>query len=111
MFPERHGYTLRSFLSFTDLKFAQGQSESDVDAVRDQMIPRIVLCMGAAKVEAFGQRRWLEGQKYDLVVVMDKDKDIQIPNMDVVSVSWVKDCLVASRLLPLPGKPQQMKKK
>jgi hypothetical protein len=70
------------------------------------MIPRIILCMGAARVEAVAAftdaSQALEAYSY--VVVRDGDevkkavKNRRLTNC--VSFPWVKECLITGRLLP-----------
>ena len=70
------------------------------------MIPRIVLCMGAEKVVAVGNARSgsINLGQYEIIVVKDMAKDgYGLPLPKVVTISWVKDCLFSSRLLPLPN--------
>lgn len=68
------------------------------------MVPRIILCMGAAIVEAVADLKHASRglDDYDYVVVPDSDFD-QFPNLDLcVDVNWVKNCLISGRLLALP---------
>lgn len=71
-----------------------------------QMIPRIVLCMGAAHVEAVGDPKLVKLSLFDLVVLKDDEEQKRhtapLKGANCVCMSWVKECLVTSRLLPLP---------
>ncbi|KAI0748118.1 hypothetical protein C8Q80DRAFT_717960 [Daedaleopsis nitida] len=69
-----------------------------------EMVPRIILCMGAATVEAVADFKHASRglDDYDYVVVPDSDFD-RFPDLDVcVDVNWVKNCLISGRLLALP---------
>ena len=59
------------------------------------------MCMGARQVEAVTELRYasVRASDYDYVVVKDSCA-ISIEGV-VVTWSWVKDCLIASRRLPL----------
>jgi hypothetical protein len=64
--------------------------------------------MGAKRVEAASEIRYVSDQsfeQFDYIVVKDK-KDIirNLPNdaIKLVHVPWVKDCLIAGRLLGGP---------
>lgn len=69
------------------------------------MVPRIILCMGAARVEAIPDLKYAstELSKFDYVVVKEcADVDRVSAHANCVHFGWVKDCLIAGRLLPLP---------
>ena len=78
------------------------------------MIPRIILCMGASIVEAVSSLTYANGQHfeedYDYIVVEPRVyEDItarvkQFKNW--VPFTWVKECLITSRLLPVVYDPQ-----
>jgi hypothetical protein len=66
-----------------------------------QCVPRVILAMGAASVEAVIQEgeNTHELSEYDYVVLQDFELK---PGINCVDWDWVKDCLVSNRLLPLP---------
>lgn len=73
------------------------------------MVPRIVLCMGAATVEAVSDRKFASRKlkDYDYVVVRDDADTSSFQDVNnCVNVSWVKDCLISGRLLAHPGQPR-----
>ncbi|KAG5653828.1 hypothetical protein H0H81_010101 [Sphagnurus paluster] len=68
-------------------------------------VTRIILAMGANRVEAVSDVRYASSaiSSFDYVVV--KEAGHYGPHLEdgtIVHWPWVKDCLVASRLLPLP---------
>lgn len=71
------------------------------------MIPRIILCMGAAKVEAVSSFEYASTkalEKYDYIVLREAS-DAKKANKarhlsNCVAFSWIKECLIAGRLLP-----------
>ncbi|KAI0082615.1 hypothetical protein K474DRAFT_1654725 [Panus rudis PR-1116 ss-1] len=68
------------------------------------MIPRIVLCMGASRVEAIPEAKFAsqDMEEYDYVIVKEEHEvgPIVSRGANCVPFSWVKECLIASRLLP-----------
>ncbi|KAJ3544929.1 hypothetical protein NM688_g5690 [Phlebia brevispora] len=71
-----------------------------------QMIPRIVLCMGANQVDAVSDVKQAgKVSEYDYVVLKDEElhrrHNASLKGATCVGKDWVKECLVASRLLPL----------
>ena len=67
------------------------------------LVPRILLCMGATRVEAVADTRNASKSvdEYDYVIVKE-DKDVRpLRNWRVqcVHFAWVKECLVAGRVL------------
>ena len=68
------------------------------------MIPRIVLCMGADRVEAAADVKPNDLSAFDLVVLKDDEgaKRRKLKGAKCVCINWVKECLITSRLLPLP---------
>ncbi|KAI0374885.1 hypothetical protein BV20DRAFT_961101 [Pilatotrama ljubarskyi] len=69
-----------------------------------EKVPLIVLCMGAKTVEAVTDEKYASRSldEYDYVVLRD-DYEKRLLDVDhCVSVSWVKDCLISGRLLPVP---------
>ncbi|RPD66131.1 hypothetical protein L226DRAFT_609030 [Lentinus tigrinus ALCF2SS1-7] len=72
-----------------------------------EMVPRIILCMGAAVVESVTDPKYANRglEDYDLVVV-HKDQDLARYSKKIehcVEMSWVKDCLISRQLLTLPS--------
>ncbi|KAI0273722.1 hypothetical protein BC834DRAFT_224345 [Gloeopeniophorella convolvens] len=67
-----------------------------------RFVPRIILSMGAARVETVPDAKHASGKKFDYVIV----KDLHERPADIagtyVSMEWVKDCLIAGRLFPPP---------
>lgn len=67
-------------------------------------VPWIILCMGAAKVEAIADMKHMESkslQDFDYIIVKERHKleSVMLPDKVVVGdVTWVKECLVSSRL-------------
>ena len=67
------------------------------------LVPRILLCMGATRVEAVADARNASKSvdEYDYVIVKE-EKDVRpLRNRRVqcVHFAWVKECLVAGRVL------------
>ncbi|KAI0721096.1 hypothetical protein C8T65DRAFT_632199 [Cerioporus squamosus] len=72
-----------------------------------EMVPRIILCMGAATVESVGDSKYATRplEDYDLVVV-NKDQDLKRYSEMIehcVDMSWVKDCLISRQFRALPS--------
>jgi len=67
-------------------------------------VPWIILCMGAAKVEAITDTKQVNStylESFDYIIVKDKDTlgSLRLPdNVVAGDVTWVKECLVSSRL-------------
>lgn len=67
-------------------------------------VPWIILCMGAAKVEAVTDTKQVtlaHMQTFDYIIVKERDVlgSLQLgDNVVVGDVNWVKGCLVSSRL-------------
>jgi len=72
------------------------------------IVPRIILCMGAKVVEAVTSPKHASQplSEYGYIVVREDDVWAKYPQLrgagQVVTWSWVKDCLISSRLLPIP---------
>ena len=68
----------------------------------------IILAMGAKRVEAVAEIRFASDQSckvFDYVVVKDKGEVVDdLPNdaITLVHLPWVKECLIAGRLLEAP---------
>lgn len=71
------------------------------------MVPRIILSMGASHVEAVTDVKDASKKpyKWDYVVVKDgsemKTVDADDACEATVSFNWVKECLIAGRVLPV----------
>jgi hypothetical protein len=68
-------------------------------------VARIIICMGARRVETVTELRHASGHHadYDYIVVKDScTNSVDVQGGTVVPWSWVKDCLIASRRLPMP---------
>ncbi|KAH7919016.1 hypothetical protein BV22DRAFT_1108220 [Leucogyrophana mollusca] len=70
-------------------------------------VPWIILAMGASRVEAVFDVKSASSKDlkvFDYVVVKDCDeagKDLREADVTLVHVPWVKECLIAGRLLPI----------
>ncbi|KAF8623562.1 hypothetical protein AX15_006332 [Amanita polypyramis BW_CC] len=67
-------------------------------------VARIIICMGARRVETVTELRYASARAsdYDYIVVKDSCvSSIDTKGGTIVAWSWVKDCLIASRRLPL----------
>ncbi|KAI0647044.1 hypothetical protein C8Q79DRAFT_957521 [Trametes meyenii] len=73
-----------------------------------EAVPRIILCMGAATVEAVKTEKnaTLDLDEYDYIVVREESERIKTVK-NCVDIGWVKDCLISGRLLPLPEWPSE----
>jgi hypothetical protein len=68
-------------------------------------VARIILSMGARRVEAVSELRYASApiSEFDLIVIKEAHHyDPALDNGCTVHWSWVKECLIASRQLPLP---------
>ncbi|KAJ8586088.1 hypothetical protein M405DRAFT_853446 [Rhizopogon salebrosus TDB-379] len=80
---------------------------SDTAKEASRIVPWIIICMGASRVEAVTEVKFASKDlsAYDYVVIKDyseRPKDLpEDDNVTVVHVPWVKDCLIAGRLLPV----------
>lgn len=69
-------------------------------------VPWIILCMGAAKVEAVTDTKQVSRahmQTFDYIIVKERNilGSVRVDGDVVVGdVNWVKECLVSSRLSP-----------
>ncbi|TDL21567.1 hypothetical protein BD410DRAFT_724157 [Rickenella mellea] len=81
-------------------------TDNDKSAEASRMVPRIIFAMGAARVEAVAEARFASEKnlaKFDYVVVKEGPPKVPVgTGATVVDVSWIKDCLISARLLPLP---------
>ncbi|KAI0306486.1 hypothetical protein B0F90DRAFT_1665773 [Multifurca ochricompacta] len=68
-----------------------------------RFIPRIIVSMGAARVEAVPELKYASNPDLDdfqYVVVKDLYERPQLGREKYVSMEWVKDCLIAGRMFP-----------
>jgi hypothetical protein len=84
----------------------KGGSDASQDASR--VVPWIMICMGASRVEAVTEAKFASKDlpAYDYVIVKeatDFPKDLQ-DDVTLAHVPWVKDCLISGRLLTLPSR-------
>ena len=70
-----------------------------------ETVPQIILCMGAATVEAVPDEKFATRKldDYNYIVFHDEEVETRLSGLGrCVDVNWVKDCLVSGRLLPRP---------
>ena len=87
--------------------FKQNINDSDRGREASGTVPRIVAAMGAASVEAVTDIRYASENisSFNYIVVKEPEKiaaalrDAQ--DVDIVDVTWIKECLIAGRLLPI----------
>ena len=84
-------------------------SHSTVDTDRameaSRTVPLIILAMGADRVESVSDPKYaseLDLTKYDYVVVKDAPPQPLAADVSFVDVTWIKECLIAGRLLDMP---------
>ncbi|KAI5116342.1 hypothetical protein M0805_009178, partial [Coniferiporia weirii] len=68
-------------------------------------VPRIVLSMGAASVEAVADIKHASERdltRYDYIVGKKELLQPFVRNATYVDVGWIKECLIAGRLFPVP---------
>ncbi|KAI0256789.1 hypothetical protein BJV78DRAFT_1117205 [Lactifluus subvellereus] len=68
-----------------------------------QFIPRIIVSMGAARVEAVPELKYSSNpdlNDFQFVVVKDLHERPAVGGEKYVSMEWVKDCLIAGRMFP-----------
>ncbi|GJE87006.1 BRCT domain-containing protein [Phanerochaete sordida] len=84
----------------------RGSSDADRSREATRMIPRILLCMGAARVEAVDGLAHASTKldRYDYVVVKDAEEVRRVAKArsleNCVAFPWVKECLITGRILP-----------
>ncbi|KAH9843071.1 uncharacterized protein C8Q71DRAFT_699731 [Rhodofomes roseus] len=84
------------------------RNNSDADKAKEatRMVPCIILAMGASSVEAVPDVKYASAKnlsEYHYVVVKDRGDIGRVASgPNCVHFGWVKDCLIAGRLLPLP---------
>jgi len=68
-----------------------------------RFIPRIIVSMGAARVEAVPELKYASNpdlKEFQYVVVKDMHERPSVGGEKYVSMEWVKDCLIAGRMFP-----------
>lgn len=68
-----------------------------------RFIPRIILSMGAARVEAVPELKYSSNpdlKDFQYIVVKDLHERPSVGGEKYVSMEWVKDCLIAGRMFP-----------
>ena len=73
------------------------------DANDGRSIARIIVSMGAARVEAVPELKYSSDpdlEAFHYVVVKDLHERPSIGGEKFVSMEWVKDCLIAGRMFP-----------
>ncbi|KAI0282996.1 hypothetical protein BGY98DRAFT_911778 [Russula aff. rugulosa BPL654] len=68
-----------------------------------RFIPRIIVSMGAARVEAVPELKYSSNpdlKDFHYVVVKDLHERPSVGGEKYVSMEWVKDCLIAGRMFP-----------
>ncbi|KZT70132.1 hypothetical protein DAEQUDRAFT_668140 [Daedalea quercina L-15889] len=84
------------------------KNTSEVEKAKEasRMVPLIILTMGASSVEAVPEAKYASSKdlsEYDYVVVKDSGDIGRVASgANCVPFGWVKDCLIAGRLLPQP---------
>jgi len=69
-------------------------------------LPRIILAMGAKTVESVSDQKYAsqELSEYGYIVIREPSHySSDFDDCQTVHWSWVKECLIASRYLPLPS--------
>ncbi|KAF8136560.1 hypothetical protein EV363DRAFT_1157573 [Boletus edulis] len=79
------------------------RARKNVSEEASRYVPWIILCMGAAKVEAVTDTKQVplgHIQTFDYIIVKERNilGSVKLGNAVVGDVNWVKDCLVTSRL-------------
>ncbi|KAH9043147.1 hypothetical protein EDB85DRAFT_916951 [Lactarius pseudohatsudake] len=71
-----------------------------------RFIPRIIVSMGAARVEAVPELKYSSNpdlKDFHYVIVKELHERPQVGGEKYVSMEWVKDCLIAGRMFPPRG--------
>ncbi|KAH7913741.1 hypothetical protein BJ138DRAFT_1133891 [Hygrophoropsis aurantiaca] len=87
----------------------KSRKASSVDGTLEasRSVPWIILAMGASRVEAAFDLKSASSknlQSFDYVVVKDNDEaveNLRESDVTLVHVPWIKQCLIAGRLLPI----------
>lgn len=86
-------------------KAKKATPDSEMSKEATHSVPAIILAMGAARVEAVPDMKFASKTAFDYIIVKDlsdcpKKAKGSIP---YVPFPWVKDCLIAGRILPFPS--------
>ncbi|KIK97506.1 hypothetical protein PAXRUDRAFT_824849 [Paxillus rubicundulus Ve08.2h10] len=80
---------------------------SEVERSREasRIVPWIILCMGAMKVEAVTDTKQVSAsqmQSFNYIIAKEREnlEHVDLGNVVVGDVNWVKECLISSRMLP-----------
>ena len=97
-------------LSYTDYIIFKraGIDEKSQEAIN--AVARIILSMGADRVEAVTELKYADNNLLDYDYVVIREATHYQPELSeclTVHWGWVKDCLIASRYLPLPDWPSE----
>ncbi|KIO13688.1 hypothetical protein M404DRAFT_993230 [Pisolithus tinctorius Marx 270] len=81
------------------------KNASNLGRVREatRAVPWIILCMGASKVEAITDIKQVSSKElrsFDYVIVKDTADVEDLGAVTVATVTWVKECLISSRVVP-----------
>ncbi|KIJ69316.1 hypothetical protein HYDPIDRAFT_80042 [Hydnomerulius pinastri MD-312] len=82
-------------------------SEAERSREASRVVPWIILCMGASKVEAVTDAKQVSAsqmQSFDYIIVKERGDVGRVDlgdNVEVGHVNWVKECLISSRMVPL----------
>ena len=71
-----------------------------------RFIPRIIVSMGAARVEAVPELKYASNpdlKDFQYVIVKELHERPPVGGEKYVSMEWVKDCLIAGRMFPPRG--------
>lgn len=92
-------------MALIDSSHVQSVSDADKTKEASRAVPSIILAMGAKRVEAVSDIKFASDQSlntFDYVVIKDLDdiaRELANANDKLVHVPWVKECLMAGRLL------------
>lgn len=84
----------------------QGTSGVGDEQSNGRFIPRIIISMGAARVEAVPDLKYTSNpdlKDFQYVVVKELHERPPVGGEKYVSMEWVKDCLIAGRMFPPRG--------
>ncbi|CAL1704626.1 unnamed protein product [Somion occarium] len=80
-----------------------GTSDADRAKEATGLVPKIILCMGASRVEAVPDGKYASQslKQFDYVIVKEEGEvaPLRLKGVPCVHFGWVKECLVAGRLL------------
>ncbi|KAI6045718.1 hypothetical protein EDC04DRAFT_3104337 [Pisolithus marmoratus] len=81
------------------------KNASNIGRVREatRAVPWIILCMGASKVDAVTDTKQVSSKElrtFDYVIVKDTADVEDLRAVTVATVTWIKECLISSRIVP-----------